>query len=62
MIMIKYKGEIVESKDIEITWVEYNCYNKDGLVEKTGDIEDYGQLKYSEGYDDGYNEGTYQDA
>lgn len=67
MITIKYKGEIVDPKDIEITWVEYDCYSKDGLVEnglveKTGDIEDYAFSKYSEGYDEGYNEGTYQDA
>ena len=61
MITIKYKGEIVDPKDIEITWVEYN-YNYVELVEKTGDIEDYAQSRYSEGYDEGYNEGTYQDA
>ena len=29
MITIKYKGEVVDPKDIEITWVEYNCYSKD---------------------------------
>lgn len=61
MITIKYKGEIVDPKDIEITWVEYN-YNNGGLFEKTGDIEDYGFSKYSDGYEEGYNEGTYQDA
>lgn len=60
MITIKYKGEIVDTKDIEITWVEYNYNN--GLVEKTGDIEDYGFSKYSDGYDEGYNERTYRDA
>ena len=58
MITIKYKGQIVDPKDIEITWGEYNCYSKDGLLEKTRDIEDYGHSQYSEGYD----EGTYQDA
>jgi hypothetical protein len=59
MITIKYKGQIVDPKDIEITWVEY-FYN--GFIEKTGNIEDYAQSKYSEGYDEGYDEGTYQDA
>lgn len=66
MITIKYKGELVDLKDIEINWVEYNIHSKNGLVEKKGDIEDYGQSKYSEGYDEGYengyNDGTYQDA
>lgn len=62
MITIKYKGEIVDLKDIEINWVEYNIHSENGLVEKTGDIEDYAQSKYSEGYDAGYDEGTYQDA
>lgn len=62
MITIKYKGEIVDLKDIEINWVEYNIHSENGLVEKTGDIEDYAQSKYSEGFDEGYNEGTYQDA
>ena len=62
MITIKYKGENIDPKDIEITWVEYDGYGKDGLVEKTGDIEDYGFSKYSDGYEEGYNEGTYQDA
>ena len=62
MITIKYKGEIVDPKDIEITWVEYNYNNGGLLVEKTGDIEDYGFSKYSDGYYEGYNEGTYQDA
>lgn len=61
MITIKYKGKIVDLKDIEINWVEY----KNGFVEKIGDIEDYAQSKYSEGYDEGfengYDEGTYQD-
>lgn len=62
MITIKYKGEIVDLKDIEVNWVEYDIYSKTGLVEKKGDIEDYAQSKYSEGYDAGYDEGTYQDA
>ena len=66
MITIKYKGEIVDLKDVEVNWVEYNIHSENGLVEKTGDIEDYAQSKYSEGYDEGftngYDEGTYQDA
>lgn len=62
MITIKYKGEVIDLKDIEINWVEYNIYSENGLVEKIGDIEDYAQSKYSEGYDDGYGAGTYQDT
>ena len=69
MITIKYKGEIVDLKDIEITWqVEtYREWLGDGQPkEKIGTIEDYAQSKYSEGYDNGfengYDEGTYQDA
>ena len=64
MITIKYKGKIVDLKDVEINWVEYNSENE--FVERIGDIEDYAQSKYSEGYDEGfengYEEGTYQDA
>lgn len=52
MITIKYKGKIVDLKDVEINWVEYNSEN--GFVERIGDIEDYAQSKYSEGYDDGF--------
>jgi flagellar biosynthesis/type III secretory pathway protein FliH len=66
MITIKYKGEIVNLKDIEINWVEYNTNSENCFVERTGDIEDYAQSKYQEGYNDGFengfNEGTYQDA
>ena len=70
MITIKYKGEIVDLKDIEINWVEYNIHSEKGLVEKIGDIEDYAQSKYSEGYSEGYDDGfingydggIYQDA
>lgn len=66
MITIKYKGEIVNLKDIEINWVEYNSHSENVFVERTGDIEDYAQSKYQEGYDEGFengfDEGTYQDA
>lgn len=66
MITIKYKGKIVDLKDIEINWVEYNIHSDNGFIERIGDIEDYAQSKYSEGYDEGfekgYDEGTYQDA
>lgn len=61
MITIKYKGEIVDLKDIEINWVEYNIYSENGLIEKTGNIEDYAQSRYSEGFEEGYDEGTHQD-
>ena len=62
MITIKYKGEVIDPKDIEITWVEYNIHSENGFIERIGTIEDYGQSQYSEGFDDGYEEGTYQDA
>ena len=61
MITIKYKGEIVDLKDIEINWVEYNICSENRLAEKTGNIEDYAQSRYSEGFEEGYNEGIYQD-
>lgn len=54
MITIKYKGEIVDLKDIEINWVEYM---RNEFVEQSGDIEDYAQSRYSEGYDEGYGDG-----
>lgn len=59
MITIKYKGEVVDQKDIEITWVEYFSH---GFIEKTGDIEDYAQSKYSEGFEEGFEEGSYAEA
>lgn len=66
MITIKYKGKIVDPKDIEITWKEYGVLSDNDMCVITGDIEDYAQSKYSEGYDEGfingYDEGTYQDA
>ncbi len=65
MITVKYKGEIIDIKDIEITWQEetYREWWGDGQPRtKIGNIEDYAQSKYSEGFDDGYEEGTYQDA
>ena len=66
MITVKYKGEIIDIKDIEITWKEYGVLSDNDICVRTGDIEDYAQSKYSEGYDEGfdtgYEEGTYQDA
>lgn len=59
MITIKYKGEVIDPKDIEITWVEYFHHE---FIEKTGNIEDYAQSKYSEGFDEGFDEGSYADA
>jgi len=58
MIIIKYKGEVIDPKDIEINWVEYFYH---GFIEKTGDVEDYAQSKYSEGFEDGFNEGSNAD-
>lgn len=60
MITVKYKGEVIDIKDIEITWQEetYREWWGDGQPRtKTGTIEDYGQSKYSEGRDDGYEDG-----
>ena len=66
MITVKYKGEIIDIKDIEITWKEYGVLSDNDICVRTGGIEDYAQSKYSEGYDEGfdtgYEEGTYQDA
>lgn len=64
MITVKYKGEVIDIKDIEITWQEENYRGYCGNGQpgtKIGTIEDYGQSRYSEGYDEGYDEGTYQD-
>ena len=55
MITIKYKDKIIDLKDIEINWVEYNTKNE--FVERIGDIEDYAHSKYSEGYSEGYDDG-----
>lgn len=60
MIIIKYKGEVIDTKDIEITWIENNHHYSD--LKRTGNIEDYGQSKYNEGFDEGYDEGCYQDS
>jgi flagellar biosynthesis/type III secretory pathway protein FliH len=62
MITIKYKGEIVNLKDIEINWVEYTSNSENNFVEKVGDIEEYAQSRYQEGFEDGFDEGAYQDA
>lgn len=59
MITVRYKGEIVKLDDVEVTWVE--CDVHDGLVEKTGNIEEYAEYIYSEAYDAGFDEGSYQD-
>ena len=47
MITVKYKGEVVDLKDIEITWVD--SYGD----EKTSDIEDYGNSQFLDGFDEG---------
>jgi hypothetical protein len=57
MITVKYKGEIVDLKDIEITWKEYGTRAGNDICVRTGDIEDYAQSKYSEGYVEGYDVG-----
>ena len=41
---IRYKGQIINQKDIEVTW-------SDRFGEKlTGSIEDFGSDNYQEGY------------
>ncbi len=57
MITVKYKGEIIDIKDIEINWVEYNIDSENGFIERIGAIEEYGQSHYTDGYSEGYNEG-----
>ncbi len=62
MITIKYKGEVIDPKDIEITWKEYGVLSDNDMCIRTGSIQEYTQSKYSEGYDNGYEEGANQDA
>lgn len=57
MITIKYKGEIINLKDIEINWIEYTANSENNFVKKVGDVEEYAQSKYKKGYKKGYNEG-----
>lgn len=57
MITIKYKGEIVNLKDIEINWIEYTTNSENNFVKKVGNVEEYAQSKYKKGYKKGYNEG-----
>ena len=41
---IRYKGQIINQEDIEVTW-------SDHFGDKiTSDIEDFGMYKYREGY------------
>lgn len=56
MITVKYKGEIIDIKDIEITWKEYGVLSDNDICVRTGNIEDYGHSQYLEGYDDGYED------
>ena len=56
MIIVKYKGEVVDIKDIEITWKEYGVLSDNDICTRTGTIEDYAQSKYLEGYDDGLDD------
>ena len=44
MIEIRYKGNIIDSKDVEILWTD-----SFGEINR-GSIEDYGHDNYSEGY------------
>ena len=66
MITVKYKGEVIDTNDIEITWNEYNTLSDNYVSQRTGSLAEFGQSHYSEGYNEGYNEGyeegTYQDA
>jgi hypothetical protein len=61
MITIKYKGEIINPNDIEITWKEYGVLSDNDICVRTGNVEEYGYSRYSEGYDEGYDEGVYQE-
>ena len=44
MIEIKYKGEFIDSKDVEILWTD-----RFGEINR-GSIEDFGYNTYREGY------------
>lgn len=56
MITIKYKGEVIDPKDIEITWKEYGVLSDNDICIRTGSIEEYAYSRYSEGYDEGANQ------
>lgn len=66
MITVKYKGEVINPNDIEITWNEYRTPTDNYISQRTGSLAEFGQSHYTEGYNEGYNEGyeegTYQDA
>ena len=66
MITVKYKGEVIDPNDIEITWNEYSTLTDNYVSQRTGSLAEFGQSHYSEGYNEGYEEGyekgTYQDA
>ena len=57
MITVKYKGEIIDIKDIEITWTEYGVLSDNDVSQRTGSLAEFGQSHYTDGYDEGYNEG-----
>ena len=57
MIIVKYKGEVIDIKDIEITWTEYGVLSDNDVNQRTGSLAEFGQSHYSDGYDEGYNEG-----
>ena len=57
MITVKYKGEAIDPKDIEITWIEYGVLSDNDVNQRTGSLAEFGQSHYTDGYDEGYNEG-----
>lgn len=57
MITVKYKGEVIDPKDIEITWIEYCAFSDSYVGQRTGSLAEFGQSHYTDGYDEGYNEG-----
>lgn len=66
MITVKYKGEVIDTADIEITWTEYGVLSDNDVSQRTGSLAEFGQSHYTDGYNEGYDEGyeeeTYQDA
>lgn len=57
MLTVKYKGEVIDPKDIEITWIEYGVLSDNDVSQRTGSLAEFGQSHYTDGYDEGYSEG-----
>lgn len=41
MITVKYKGEVIDPKDIEITWMEYGVLSDNDVGQRTGSLAEF---------------------